>query len=582
MRRIVLLLTFVVVVVSGYLSFIGVVRQLDVPREKITPDTGFSYAIELQRSWAPGRLIVHPDSAEKPADSSLIVRENGRAISRAHSPLEDIRALGNGRLSHRGNTVYFATSDNSDPRENGRHYQFEYHRFTKKRIFFGACIALLLTLAGTDTVLASGWVAAIRRHPLFKAPHSYADAEWSPRRFVAHVFQYLGLYLVFVAAFSAWWSLESYDAPKPIAGGDQQLPNRFAYYKAHRDEFDLVFLGDSRTYCGIHPERIDPPLGSRSINLSSFTNWFPTQYAEAKQLAEIVPKGTTVVLTTGQVNFSCIGKIQRVFPIDIPTALRYSTMKIPREGLWDNVAYFNPYLHFWAIRGEIRESFLTWARTANTASLAVPTAELRVPPINPLVLSRSIKDRHELPAEVAEIVRNYGSDPQVTLVDLSEDGDRITSVIVYYRGGGYYRIEVDHEFFREKQQGAPRATDIVTTPTGTVTAPSPEPDCLGLFDLILEEFQRRGVKVIINEIEEAPYVYGSPEARRAFRDVMRTSVRPKVESRGFPYVTTDLDRLQDSDYFDYNHLNSNGIEKYAPMLAAALRPMLQGLEPEQP
>jgi hypothetical protein len=59
-------------------------------------------------------------------------------------------------------------------------------------------------------------------------------------------------------------------------------------------------------------------------------------------------------------------------------------------------------------------------------------------------------------------------------------------------------------------------------------------------------------------------------------------VRPKVESRGFPYVTTDLERLQNDDYFDYNHLNSNGIEKYAPMLAAALRPLLQGLEPDQP
>jgi hypothetical protein len=604
MRRIALLLTFVVVVVSGYLSFIGVARQVDVPREKITPDGGFSYAIPLQRSWAPGRLIAHPDSAEKPAASSLVVREDGRAISRAHSPLEDIRTLGNGRLSHRGKTVYFATSDNSDPRENGRHYEFEYHRFTKKRIFFGACIAFLLTLAWTDSVLALGWVAAIRRHPLFKAPHSYADAAWSPRRFVAHVFQYLGLYLVFVAAFSAWWSLESYDAPKSIAGGDQQLLNRFAYYKAHRDEFDLVFLGDSRTYCGIHPERIDPLLGSRSINLSSFTNWFPTQYAEAKQLAEIVPKGTTVVLTTGQINFSCIGKIQRVFPITIPTALRYSTMKIPQEGLWDNVAYHNPYLRFWAIRGEIRESFLNWARAqlpwpapeparsgrpaavaapaANPASLMVPTALLLVPPVNPLVLAPRIKDRPELPAEIAGIVRNYGSDPHVTWVDVSEDGDRITSVIVYYRGGGYYRIEVDHAFFREKQQGAPRAGDVVTEPDGTVTAPSPEPDCLGLFDLILEEFQRRGVKVIINEIEEAPYVFGSPEARRAFREVMRTSVRPKVESRGIPYVTTDLDRLQNDDYFDYNHLNSNGIEKYAPMLAAALRPLLQGLERDQP
>ena len=88
--------------------------------------------------------------------------------------------------------------------------------------------------------------------------------------------------------------------------------------------------------------------------------------------------------------------------------------------------------------------------------------------------------------------------------------------------------------------------------------------------------------MIVNEIEEAPYVYGSPENRQAFREVMRTSVRPRVESRGIPYLTTDLDQLQNDDYFDYNHLNSSGVAKYTPMLAAALRPLLQGLTPDQP
>ena len=170
------------------------------------------------------------------------------------------------------------------------------------------------------------------------------------------------------------------------------------------------------------------------------------------------------------------------------------------------------------------------------------------------------------------------------LDDLMEIADRDLSVnvIAFYRGGGYYRTEVDHAFFRERQQGAPRASEVEVGPTGNLSVRPPLPDCLGLFDRILEEFQHRGVKVIINEIDEAPYVFGSPENRRAFREVMQTIVRPMVEARGFPYVTTDQDRLQNDDYFDYNHLNSSGIEKYTPMLADVLRPLLPSPGPRQP
>jgi hypothetical protein len=194
--------------------------------------------------------------------------------------------------------------------------------------------------------------------------------------------------------------------------------------------------------------------------------------------------------------------------------------------------------------------------------------------VDPSALNPKLRERPALPAGVATIVRRFGSDPDVTDVNVSEDGDRITSVIAYYRGGGYYRTEVDHAFFRERQQGAPRAIEVEVGPSGERSVAPPPPDCLGLFDRILAEFQRRGVHVIVNEIDEAPYVFGSAENREAFREVMRTIVRPMVEARGIPYVTTDQDQLQNEDYFDYNHLNSSGIAKYTPMLAAALRPLL--------
>jgi hypothetical protein len=57
--------------------------------------------------------------------SRLFVLENGVPLARAHCPHDDIRRLGQGRYSHWTDNVYFATSDNSDPRSNGRTYTVE-------------------------------------------------------------------------------------------------------------------------------------------------------------------------------------------------------------------------------------------------------------------------------------------------------------------------------------------------------------------------------------------------------------------------------------------------------------------------
>lgn len=54
--------------------------------------------------------------------SSLVVLEDGTALAAGHAGHDEIRALGRGRYSHWSGNLYFATSDNSDPRTNGRIY----------------------------------------------------------------------------------------------------------------------------------------------------------------------------------------------------------------------------------------------------------------------------------------------------------------------------------------------------------------------------------------------------------------------------------------------------------------------------
>ncbi|MBI3445833.1 MAG: glycosyltransferase family 4 protein [Magnetospirillum sp.] len=76
-----------------------------------------------------GHCYLAPIPAQLTSDdcgtSALRLREDGRLLSPAHTLHTDIRSLGGGRYSHWGASLYFSTSDNSDPRDNGRVYTVE-------------------------------------------------------------------------------------------------------------------------------------------------------------------------------------------------------------------------------------------------------------------------------------------------------------------------------------------------------------------------------------------------------------------------------------------------------------------------
>lgn len=54
--------------------------------------------------------------------SWLLLFEDGVELGPAHAPQELVRTMGRGRFSHWGSSLYFSTSDNSDPRSNSRSY----------------------------------------------------------------------------------------------------------------------------------------------------------------------------------------------------------------------------------------------------------------------------------------------------------------------------------------------------------------------------------------------------------------------------------------------------------------------------
>lgn len=80
---------------------------------RIARDSGFCY-----RARGPRRTI-----SDQEGSSTLILLENDSPLAAQHATHDEIRVLGRGRYSHWGRHIYFSSSDNTDPRRNGRTYR---------------------------------------------------------------------------------------------------------------------------------------------------------------------------------------------------------------------------------------------------------------------------------------------------------------------------------------------------------------------------------------------------------------------------------------------------------------------------
>lgn len=85
-----------------------------------------AYAVPVPRPSLPdalqGLVRVTPDTSRTPDASRLSLLEQDRLIGKPHSIHAEISAAGKGRYSHWGDMLVFSSSDNSDPRTNGRSY----------------------------------------------------------------------------------------------------------------------------------------------------------------------------------------------------------------------------------------------------------------------------------------------------------------------------------------------------------------------------------------------------------------------------------------------------------------------------
>lgn len=84
-------------------------------------DIGYAYVAPLPHSR--GLYLLPTDDTSGPWSTAQVL-EGEKPLGPAHTLLTEIRQLGGGRFSHWGSSLYFSSSDLTDPRSNGRTYSF--------------------------------------------------------------------------------------------------------------------------------------------------------------------------------------------------------------------------------------------------------------------------------------------------------------------------------------------------------------------------------------------------------------------------------------------------------------------------
>lgn len=120
----------------------------------IQPETGLAYVVGVG-SHLSFPYHIASDDLLAPRRSNLVLLENGKRIGKAHTLHDEIRRTGRGAYSHWGESVYFSTSDSTDPRVNGRSYVI-----TADRELHPWLYRLLLI---TDAALVFLWRDMLRR-----------------------------------------------------------------------------------------------------------------------------------------------------------------------------------------------------------------------------------------------------------------------------------------------------------------------------------------------------------------------------------------------------------------------------------
>ena len=88
--------------------------------DTVRPEQGYAWIVPLPPEWTPFSSDVR--NVDR---SRLKLTEDDKPLGPGNATHAEIRKEGRGAYSHWHTALYFSTSDNSDPRTNGRVYAVE-------------------------------------------------------------------------------------------------------------------------------------------------------------------------------------------------------------------------------------------------------------------------------------------------------------------------------------------------------------------------------------------------------------------------------------------------------------------------
>lgn len=94
-------------------------RKQSLILNDVTNLSGVAWSTKLPINFSVGDSVINPEV------SNLVVYEDGKILGPAHCLHQYIGEIGLGAFSHWGEYLLFSSSDNSDPRSNGRSYSVE-------------------------------------------------------------------------------------------------------------------------------------------------------------------------------------------------------------------------------------------------------------------------------------------------------------------------------------------------------------------------------------------------------------------------------------------------------------------------
>ena len=121
-RRLFRTILLVLFPLSLYGSGHGIIVEIPVETSSISSQSGHAYSVPIRRGSSL-LFLFSSDTSLAPLNSNAVLTEDGARLGPAHTPAEMVATLGNGRFLHQRKSFQFSTSDNSDPRSNGRHYR---------------------------------------------------------------------------------------------------------------------------------------------------------------------------------------------------------------------------------------------------------------------------------------------------------------------------------------------------------------------------------------------------------------------------------------------------------------------------